>query len=173
MADNSHMSAIGQHMMFRAKDDRVILKTSTHRRQFSRVLLAHGEEFGLFAFSHADTHGHAGISCSRAAAGKFARRVLSALTQTIPVDGGFAPARFKDIDDQRHLDRLFDYILNQQNHHGAFVDAYHDASNLPDLLGLRVTGAYTAQTVRALLPRGATASDAVGKIAVHPVFTFW
>jgi hypothetical protein len=147
------MSAIGQHIMFRAKDDRVIARSPAQRRAFARVMLAHGEEFGLFVFRQVDTHGHAGAGCSRADAGRFARRVQSALTQVLPVEGGFAPARYKDIADQRHLEHLFDYVLEQQNHHGAFVDPFHDASNLPDLLGLRTTGVYTAQQVHALLPR--------------------
>ncbi len=140
--------------MFRAKDDRVIARSPAQRRAFARVVLAHGKEFGLFVFRQVDTHGHAGADCSRTDAGRFARRVQSALTQVLPVEGGFAPAQYKDIADQRHLDHLFDYILEQQNHHGAFVDPFHDASNLPDLLGLRTTGVYTAQQVRALITRG-------------------
>ena len=55
--------------------------------------------------------------------------------------------------DQRHLDHLFDYLFRQEEHHGIDLDPLFVASNLLDLLGLRVTGEYTRDHVGTFLPR--------------------
>ena len=47
----------------------------------------------------------------------------------------------------------FDYIFRQQPRHGLSWDPLREASNLPDLLGLRIIGQHTATDVRSLLPR--------------------
>ena len=44
-------------------------------------------------------------------------------------------------------------MLQQRAHHGLDGDPLREASNLPDLLGLRAIGAYTRANVRRLLPR--------------------
>jgi hypothetical protein len=44
-------------------------------------------------------------------------------------------------------------VLEQSTHHGLAWDPLHEASNLPDLLGMRLLGIYTAATVRRRLPR--------------------
>jgi hypothetical protein len=55
--------------------------------------------------------------------------------------------------DQRHLRNTFRYVLRQEERHGIALDPLHEASNLPDLLRLRVIGAESQGWVRALLPR--------------------
>lgn len=52
--------------------------------------------------------------------------------------------------DQWHLTNVFHLILRAGE---VETDPFHDASNLPDLLGLRVLGFYTARNVRERLPR--------------------
>lgn len=44
-------------------------------------------------------------------------------------------------------------MFGQDTHHGFGHDPHHDSSNLPDLLGLRVIGTWTATHVRQYLPR--------------------
>ena len=51
------------------------------------------------------------------------------------------------------LYNTFTYILQQDRRHGLDLDPFRDASNLPDLLGLRLLGRYTAALVRRHLPR--------------------
>ncbi len=65
----------------------------------------------------------------------------------------FAPAHYTPIKGQAHLGRAFEYILDQERHHGLNSDPFHEASNLPDLLGLRVLGRHTVASVRRHLPR--------------------
>jgi hypothetical protein len=54
---------------------------------------------------------------------------------------------------QQHLINCFNYILKQQPRHNLAWDPYLEASNLPDLLGLRLIGAHTIRHVKTLLPR--------------------
>jgi hypothetical protein len=44
-------------------------------------------------------------------------------------------------------------VLEQSTHHGLEWDPLHEACNLPDLLGMRPLGAFTAAVVRRHLPR--------------------
>jgi len=144
---------VGHHVRLRARDDRVVTPSPADRRRYARTVLEVGREFGLLCFRGADTHGHVELACNRDAAGEFARRVEIALTLGLGVDGGFQPAWVGPIHDQRHLQATFRYILRQRDHHELESDPFHEASNLPDLLGLRPLGVYTAARVRELLPR--------------------
>src|SRR6185503_20611071 len=52
-------------------------------------------------------------------------------------------------------------------HHGFTHDPFHDASNAPDLLGMRVLGTWTAAHVREHVPRIKRA-DLLGAIGLEP-----
>lgn len=147
------MSEIGYHIMLRLEDDRVIAPTEGARRQLARIVLERGRAYRLLGLGSADTHGHLLAACGRRAAGELVRRVKIGLTRRLAPGIDFAPTRFKPISDQHHLERALLYVLRQQEHHGLSADPYHDGSNLLDLLGLRVLGAYTRENVRALVPR--------------------
>lgn len=144
---------VGHHVRLRARDDRVVAPSPAERRVLARTVLEHGRECRLLTFRAADTHSHAEVACSREAAGEFARRVSISLTLRLGVECGFQPAWIGPIHDQRHLLATFWYILRQRDHHGLESDPWHEGSNLPDLLGLRPLGVYTAANVRELLPR--------------------
>jgi len=145
--------ALGQHIVLRLVDNRVIAPCAEKRRWVARAVLelARGDE--LLAFGLADTHLHLVAACAREAAGQLARRVEISLVQRLSLDVGFVAAYLKPVDEGRHLYRAFTYVLEQNTHHGLSWDPLHEASNLPDLLGMRLLGIYTAATVRRRLPR--------------------
>jgi hypothetical protein len=146
-------SALGYHVMIRLDDDRVLTRNTDARRVAARVFLRHGRRAGLVAFAIADTHAHAVVVCSRAAAGRFAHAVEVALSRQLKLEVCFEPARIKAIRTQRHLYGCFYYVLRQDDHHGIRVDRAREGTSLPDLLGLRVGASYVRENVRSLLPR--------------------
>jgi len=66
---------------------------------------------------------------------------------------GFARVHFTPVYDVRHLKTAFFYVLGQDRHHGLNNDPLHEASNLPDLLGVRTLAVWTAAHVKKYLPR--------------------
>lgn len=110
-------------------------------------------EAGLLAFGLADTHLHSENACDRQVAGELAKRIELSLDRRLGHRCGFAPVYLKPIEDARHLYSAFRYIVRQQQRHGIDTDPLHEASNLHDLLGLRLLGASTIVPVRRLLPR--------------------
>jgi hypothetical protein len=144
---------LGHHVTMRLSDDRVIALTAGTRRIAARVLLEHGHRHRLLAFRVADTHAHVLLACDRREAGAFALYAESALRQRLQLPVGFEPARVRPIGSQRHLTSAFRYVLRQEARHGIHLDAAHDASSLPDLLGLRVLPASPLGLVQAMLPR--------------------
>ena len=149
------MSALGHHLMLRLRDGRVVAPTVAARRLLARTVLGlgAGANVRLLAFRAADTHVHLLAACGAPQATELARRVEIALTLALRPGVGFAHAHVRPIEGQAHLRNALRYVLRQEQHHGTDLDPRHEASNLPDLLGLRLVGAYTAQNVRTLLPR--------------------
>ena len=66
---------------------------------------------------------------------------------------GFEGARYTPITTQRHLHNAVGYILGNASRHENPTDPRCEGSNLPDLLGLRLTGPHTGCRLRRLLPR--------------------
>ncbi|MBW2735048.1 MAG: hypothetical protein JRH20_21920, partial [Deltaproteobacteria bacterium] len=161
------MSILGYHMVCRFKDNRVIAATPEERLQVTRIVLERGRPFRLLVFCLVDSHLHFEVAESFALSMELSRRIEVAITHTLapptkrgssqwreeekPI--GFAPAFPTAIQTQAHLSKAFEYILRQREHHGLSWDAHAAASSLPDLLGLRLFGEYTADVVRELLPR--------------------
>ena len=147
------MSAMGQHIFIRRRDDRVIAPSTREQRILARTVLSKGKDFGLLAFSVADTHLHLENMGPREESMEMARRIELSLGRKLANDPRFVKASLEDITDQYHLINTFTYILKQDRRHGLSLDPLRDASNLPDLLGLRLLGQYTATRVRQHLPR--------------------
>ncbi len=76
-----------------------------------------------------------------------------ALTRSLSLTGGLHRSLFKPVVDGYHAYKLFDYVLRQGMRHQLESDPLLEATNLPDLLGLRLLGQRTATCVRRLLPR--------------------
>ncbi len=146
-------SPIGQHVMMRLEDGRVIATSSTAYRLAASALLAQGEARGLIAFRVVDSHVHALLLCDREAAGAFARYAGGSLSKRLGLEAPFSPARFEAVRSQSHLVNAFRYVLRQEHRHGVALDPFHDGSSLPELLGLRVVAPWLALRVRAHLPR--------------------
>ncbi|MBW2736468.1 MAG: hypothetical protein JRH20_29120 [Deltaproteobacteria bacterium] len=139
--------------MLRLKDGRVIAPDPLDRRLIARIVLNQARDHQLLVFALVDSHLHLEVVEPFAKAMELARCIEIAVTLRLRPKVGFAPAHPKAIRDQSHLYHCFDYILRQYAHHGVNWDPFMDASSLPDLLGMRLVGHYTAQHVRRLLPR--------------------
>lgn len=144
---------LGFHICLRLANDAILAASPAHRRLLARVVLRQGRDASLLAFGQADNHLHLATACDRRLAGKCAHAVEVSARRKLALDASFTPAFVKPIDDARHLYSTFRYVLQQRAHHGLDVDPLREASNLPDLLGLRAIGAYTRANVRRLLPR--------------------
>jgi hypothetical protein len=144
---------LGFHVTMRLADDRVLAPSDVERRRAARSILRVGRDFDLLAFRLADTHLHALVHCTAEASGRFCQRVACSLLRRLDLPAPFERGRRRPILDQRHLYRAFFYVLNQDVRHGTLVDPFHDASSLPDTLGLRLFDLTLAARVRAYLPR--------------------
>jgi hypothetical protein len=143
---------IAEHAMVRLVDSSPIARSVAQRRALVQTVYA---KIGapLLAFGLADNHLHLLLACLRALAGRLVKNLELSLRRRLPVTVPFAPAFFKPVEDAWHLYRAFRYVLRQPERHQLEVDPLREASNLPDLLGLRTVGSYTAANVRRLLPR--------------------
>lgn len=117
------------------------------------VVLQALRPFELLAFRCADTHGHLELLGSERDAREAARRALIATNKALALPVGFVPTHAEAIRDQAHLANTFRYVLRQDEHHGFTHDRWLEASNLPDLIGLRTLGAWSVPHVRRALPR--------------------
>lgn len=145
--------ALGVHIVMALEDRRVIAPTCRAQRLLARTVLTSSADRGLLAFRAADTHLHLCAVCCRLDAGPWARVLSRSLRCRLDLPVRFAPPHFEPIVDQRHLYNTHDYVLRQEERHGTRLDLAAEASNLPDLLGLRLLGQYTAANVARLLPR--------------------
>ena len=145
--------AIGHHLMLRLEDGRVLVKCQAERRKLARSVLRVGRDHELLAFGLADNHLHAEAACDEASAKRFAWRLGMSLSKALRLPVSFDKPRIKAIEDQPHLYSVFGYGFRQEQHHGIEGDPFLEASNLLDLLGMRVVGSYTRLNVRTHLPR--------------------
>jgi hypothetical protein len=144
---------LGHHIVMQLVDSRVITSTEAGRRTVARVIYDLSHDTKLLAFGLADTHLHSEYAEDWRMCGRLAQRIGSSLSQKLRLKVPFAPAHREIIWRQKHLYRTFYYDLRQQDHHGINTDPFHEASSLPELLGLRVTGSYINSNVKDLLPR--------------------
>lgn len=123
------------------------------RRLLARCVLRIGRPFGLLLFNAPDTHAHLLVRAAREEAIECGRRLKLSLHRALGIPVSFAWRDVRPVRDQHHLANGLHYILSNAQRHGVPVERALDASSLPDLLGLRVIGSYTAGAVRELLPR--------------------
>lgn len=113
---------------------------------------ARRRDFALTCFSAAESHLHAHNGGTVEETAELGRRLAISLTRRLPAVRSFYPAYVEPIRDEWHLYATCRYILRQDKRHDLRLDPLREASNLPDLLGLRVLGRYTAATVQQWLP---------------------
>jgi hypothetical protein len=144
---------LGYHVVSRLADSRVIAPTPVERRLVSRLIFEMSRGLRLLAFNAPDTHLHIEHGEDRVVSGRLLRRIQTAIRRRLGVSIPFAPAEHRAIRHQSHLMHTFYYVLRQQVHHELCWDPYYEASNLPDLLGLRIVDNQASRAVRELLPR--------------------
>jgi hypothetical protein len=166
-ADEEDVDPIAWHLTHRLIDGRVIAPQPLEPRMAARVVLEIGRRFRLLAFHLVDTHLHTLLCCSRRDAGNFARAVEGALRKRLGIPVAFETARFTAVENQRHLERAFLYIMRQRTRHGLPEEPTDEGSNLLDLRGLRVLGEYTRREAARLMPR-LLASRELARLEIVP-----
>jgi len=147
------MQPLGFHLVFRARDSRVVAPTPAAQRVLAATTHRVGERFGLYAFRAAGDHFHLAALCDRQDAGRLAQALGSALTQALDLPAGFSPAFLQPMLRQGHVEETFRYVHRNADKHGVANDPLHEASSLPSLLGLRLAPPGFITRVRSLLPR--------------------
>ncbi len=147
------MIPIAWHLMYRLENGQVLASTPGERRILVNTVLQFAPEFGIFLYSAPDTHLHVAAACDRGRAGDLARRLANALHYALAVRVRFERTRIVAIEDQRHLSNLPAYILGNAKRHGCAGDTVLEATNLPDILGLRVVDRTTGPLLHRMLPR--------------------
>lgn len=95
---------------------------------------------------------------SREEAGLFARYLAMSLRWRLELGAPFVSANIRPLADRRHLENGVHYAFRQESHHGIVLDPFHEASSLPDAVGLRVLSPRTAERLATALPRLTKAS---------------
>jgi hypothetical protein len=144
---------LGFHVSLRLEGSRNLTPTVAARREFGRCVLTIARPFDLLACRWVDTHGHLEIMGSREEAGELTRRVEIGLQQRLKPGGRFQPAHFEPMHSMGHVRSTFFYIVGQLTRHGVDADRFHDASNVPDIIGARRVGGRTAMVVKRHMPR--------------------
>jgi hypothetical protein len=82
-----------------------------------------------------------------------ARYTTMSLRWRLELGAPFQPPAIRPLVDRRHLENAVRYAFKQEPHHGIVLDPFHDASSLPDLVGLRALSPATVGRFSATLPR--------------------
>jgi hypothetical protein len=143
--------AVGHKLWFRleAKQDGepgALAPDVRARRILARSVLANTTR--LLAFRAVGPNLRVVMACDHQTARSHGRRLKSSIVQRLAT-GPLGRTVVDPLRDQWHLQNTFEFALRN----GDPRDPYHEASNLPDLLGLRVLSARSATNVRCLLPR--------------------
>jgi hypothetical protein len=147
------MSHLAQHIRTRLVDGRVIATTAAERRLAMHTIFRLATDSHLLAVALVDAHLHLLARCSLAAASRLVHRIEVGLKRQLALEVGFVKYPHVPVRDARHLRYAFRYVLTQHEHHGLDIDPLREGTNLHDLLGLRLAGAYTHSSVRRWLPR--------------------
>lgn len=144
---------IAGHAVCQLANRQVIALGPKQLRSVAVGVLTVGRPFEMLAFKLADNHLHALVMGEEGEATEFGRRVEISLQRRLRPGVRFAHVHVTAVETHSHLTRTFRYIFRQESHHGTSVDPLFEASNLPDLLGMRTIGQWTAPHVKVRLPR--------------------
>lgn len=138
---------LAHFVRMRTFEDQNTVDSPAARRVLARTVLERWPRLGLLAFRGHGPRLDLLVTCGETEAAKSARLTEMTLVKRLRLRGGFSRARVEPVRDQWHMTSLFRLILKGPG------DPFHEASNLPDLLGLRLLGCETAWHVRGQLPR--------------------
>ncbi len=144
---------IAFHVMHSLRGRRVVFPTLAQRADAYRRAQRIGVDFGLAWFNLGSDHIHSVVLCSRRRAARWANSIESSWKQGVGLEANFAPYHAKAVTDQGHLEKLFDYVIDQSRRHGFTLDPDHLGSTGPDLCGGRLVGAAATRLARQHLPR--------------------
>jgi hypothetical protein len=119
-------------------------------RLLARTVLECGEPFGLLAFRATTDELRALVEGPKDAAENFARHLRICLAHRMEIGTDFQTVRFSAVDGPRQLRWQLMFILRGPAR--VEVDVLAEASNLLDLVGLRLIGRATRARLRRLLP---------------------
>ncbi|MCP4868392.1 MAG: hypothetical protein GY898_06715 [Proteobacteria bacterium] len=154
------------HTVSHLANRRVIATDPKMLRSVAVGVLTVGRPFELLAFKFADNHLHALVFGDEATATEFGRRVEISISKRTRPGVRFAHVHVEAVQTQSHLRNAFRYVFRQESKHGTCIDPLFEASNLPDLLGMRTIGQWTAPHVKRRLPR-VTREDLLGFLPVR------
>ncbi len=147
------MSPLGYHNRIHLLDNHAIVRDDDQRREIARIVLKQGRRDGLLVFSLPDTHLHLLARCAARAAGLLNRRLESSLKQRLGLVVSFEAYRPEPILTQSHFHNTARYVLCQHERHGLDLAQFIEATNVPDLLGMRCIGQYSRDNLMEALPR--------------------
>ena len=116
-------------------------------------MLDQGRPYGLLAFSFPDTHAHVLPRCDARAANRLNQRIESSLKQRLNLPVSFVSYPPEPIRTQSQLYNTVRYILTQHKRHDVRLAQFIEATNIPDLVGMRLVGAYTRANLVQAIPR--------------------
>jgi hypothetical protein len=144
---------LGNQIVIKPRDASLLIRSACDARRIARTVFDKGRHFTLLGFGTADNHLHVDTLDQRDDAMEFGRRIALSLGRTLRIESGFADVYLEPIRNAAHRRNTFEYVLRQQQRHQLLIDPLREASSLPDLLGARLLGRYTAANVRRALPR--------------------
>jgi len=144
---------IAHHVIMRSSDDRTVAVDTRELRRAARSLAERDPELGLVAFGGGGSHFHAIVVGTVEAVAEYARRVAISLNLALRPGSRFARYTVEPIRTRSHLIHALRYVWRQDDRHGRGIDRFREATNLPDLLGLRFLADFTIPRLRRLLPR--------------------
>ncbi len=147
------VEAATTHTTMRADDDRVIAATTSELRRAARSLAERDPELGLLAFGGGGNHFHTVLMALGLTVAEYARRASTSMNLALRPGTAFARYRAREIDSQSYLMNAILYTWRQDDRHERALDPYREATNLPDLLGLRFIAEFTIPRLRRALPR--------------------
>ena len=155
MRRNQTESRLGFHVCLGPRDGGVLVTSPEARRILARAVHECCAEAGLLGFALADNHLHLQLTCSRAKAGRVARRLGMMLGWRLHLIEGMETRFIKPIKDGAHLLNTFRYLVRQAERHGVdpAFDPWCETTSLPDLLGIRPAGGHVIRQVGLWLPR--------------------
>ena len=160
---------LAHHVTLQLAGTDQLARTDDERCYLARLVTRTGDRFGLLWWRASGPYLHLVCRGDRRDSGQVARRVGIGAQQILGGEHRFAPARCRPIEHRRELGALCDEVLQRDP-----TDPFHVGSAVPDLLGLRRTGACLLPGVRALVPglRGRLL-DLVGRDVFASPITDW
>ncbi|MBI4616103.1 MAG: hypothetical protein HY720_20975 [Planctomycetes bacterium] len=140
------MTPLAHELVLAAADGRPIAPTTRIRRAFATTAAEIAGAFRVLVFNAPDHRAHLVAASEAEEVGVLARRLARHLGSRSAVSRPVLLERAVPVWNAADLRARIGEIL------GATADPFHEASNLPDLLGLRVVARETGDVLRDLLP---------------------